>query len=898
MESAYAGLRFLKLDLHVHTPASKCFEDKSVTPAQVVKAALDAGLDGIAVTDHNTGDWVDLVKAAAKGTRLAVFPGVEIHAAGGRAGVHVIALLDPSKGKADVDDLLSKVQLGPSDNGNPAAVGASVETVVDTIASIGGLAVLAHANSSKGALSDMQGAQRTRLFTHESVAAVEATVGDFAKERGQRVVDFLSGSDPTYNRRKLAVYVASDNPLVDATGALTGKHSLDGIGAAFTYFKTEATPTLESLRQCFIDPDVRIRWPKGVAETTPEDSEPYPRVVSVQANDGFLKGQTFEFHPGLNTVVGPKGSGKSLLVEFLRFAFDDTSEVPSVAEDHDGKLKRRLGLHGVVSVSASDRTGQTTWITREYSPRDGDPYADATMLDAAHDFPILFLSQGEMVRIAEEPGRQMAFLDQFFDFQAFVDRIDEIQDELTELDEELSSAIRDKKAISAAERRVRALSERMRQLDEKLKDPVFKEFFKQKERLDGAGLFVRSIAALDQQVTHSSSASPGLKVPAIPEGLGEDPSLKRMKDIAQSASDAAHEAFESARDSIREAAGLAEAEMETVRGEHGVAQATYIARARELGGNQQALSAEREAKQADLLEERTKVSRLRAAGSTLKDIAQRRTAKLRELDEVHKRYTKDRKRLCERVTAGSGQKVQVTLIEKGDKQVFAQRLSAFKVGTYISGVDIDALVEGTTPKELVAAILNFDLQEQEKALEKVAAAAQLPVSTVRKLAEHLLSSFRYEDILRFQYQAAPADAPLIKVRVAPGVFEPIDEVSTGQKCTGLIAIALCATDGPVVIDQPEDSLDITGIWDDMCQTLRAAKERQQFILTSHSSNLAVASDTDLYSVINSDAKAGSIIAVGALDGSGVRDAVLGILEGGRQAYALKSKKFGLDKAEE
>ena len=58
------GLRFHKLDLHLHTPASRCFGDKSVTAEMIVADAIQKGLVGIAVTDHNSGAWIDLVKAA------------------------------------------------------------------------------------------------------------------------------------------------------------------------------------------------------------------------------------------------------------------------------------------------------------------------------------------------------------------------------------------------------------------------------------------------------------------------------------------------------------------------------------------------------------------------------------------------------------------------------------------------------------------------------------------------------------------------------------------------------------------------------------------------------------------------------------------------------------------
>lgn len=74
----YRGARWFKCDLHVHTPASQCFRDRNVTPEQWVDACLEAGLHCVAVTDHNTGAWIDCIKEAASEKGLVVFPGVEI----------------------------------------------------------------------------------------------------------------------------------------------------------------------------------------------------------------------------------------------------------------------------------------------------------------------------------------------------------------------------------------------------------------------------------------------------------------------------------------------------------------------------------------------------------------------------------------------------------------------------------------------------------------------------------------------------------------------------------------------------------------------------------------------------------------------------------------------------
>jgi PHP domain len=281
------GLRFKKLDLHLHTPASKCFAERSVTAEAIVDAAVAKGLDGIAVTDHNSGACVDDIKSAAAKKGLAVFPGVEITCMGGKDGIHVIALFDVNCGTKEVESLLGNLGLKPSQYGE-------VNTIVEkdplTVASIinerGGLSVLAHANSSKGALQDMRGEQRTALIQCPAIKGVEGT--DFqdadAARNHKRVVDLLDGSDPTY-KRKLAAYQASDNP----TAARDGRHGIEGIGSRCAYFKLDQI-NIEGLAQCLADPDVRIRQDYEYAVVA------YPCVKRIKITGGFLDGAEATFH--------------------------------------------------------------------------------------------------------------------------------------------------------------------------------------------------------------------------------------------------------------------------------------------------------------------------------------------------------------------------------------------------------------------------------------------------------------------------------------------------------------------------------------------------------------------------------------------------------------------------
>ena len=79
----------------------------------------------------------------------------------------------------------------------------------------------------------------------------------------------------------------------------------------------------------------------------------------------------------------------------------------------------------------------------------------------------------------------------------------------------------------------------------------------------------------------------------------------------------------------------------------------------------------------------------------------------------------------------------------------------------------------------------------------------------------------------------------------------------------------------------------------MCLKIRKSKENRQFIFTTHNSCLAVASDTDKFTIVESDANNGKIIISGALDSGEVKEEVIKYLEGGRRTYFKKYNKYGL-----
>jgi PHP family Zn ribbon phosphoesterase len=156
------ALRRFRADLHIHTCLSPCGE-LSMYPRAVVEGARAAGLDIIAVTDHNSTENTAAVAAAAAGTGLAVLPGLELAT---EEEAHILGLFDadadlgpllaavyaklpdiPSKRSFIDDQVIVDAEDGVTGFNPHCLIGATTLTVyeaVDLIHGHGGLAIASH----------------------------------------------------------------------------------------------------------------------------------------------------------------------------------------------------------------------------------------------------------------------------------------------------------------------------------------------------------------------------------------------------------------------------------------------------------------------------------------------------------------------------------------------------------------------------------------------------------------------------------------------------------------------------------------------------------------------------------------------------------------------------------
>ena len=930
----YPGARWWKFDFHVHTPASADYGRRSgqtslkeTKPTDWLLAFMRAGVDCVAVTDHNSGEWIDGLKTALLDLKhdphpdfrpLCLFPGVEITANG---GIHILAILDTDKSSADVASLLGAVEYHGERGETDVAANKAPIGVVKAIVDVGGIPILAHVDEPGGAWK-LSGNTLNPLLEFDGLFAME-------------VVDSTAKKPEKYRQMKLNWVEILGSDSHDQTGK-TGSRVL---GCHYTWVKM-AEPSLEGLRLALLDGG-------GFSIRRSDDSRPFDPfglpehfVEAFEIDDAqyFGRGDSakLSFSPWLNALVGGRGTGKSTVIHGVRLAsrreqelanfeenseprliFDQFNRVPGDRTDRGG-LTNSTEIR--LTVMRNDVRYRVRWrrdgsgiVVEEDEGEQGWSPSNIQSVTPER-FPIRIFSQGQIAALAGE--NQQALLQVIDDAAGVVGLQRQLKDARSE--------------FYAARARIRELDGKLVRWDDLRveKDDVERKLKRFEETRHGEILthyqrrirqqreLERQFEATDAVAQHIEDTIDAVHSEDVPEGLfdtesDEDREALTAIDALASAINTAAETLQCTAEGLRAVVKTQRSELSNSKWQAAVNQ--IVCEYEQLVETLQSEGVSDPSEYGRLVQERQRLDseielmksfRKESCGLVkqcrllLEKVQQTRRAVSKGRDEfLTETLAKNRFVRIQSLTYGDDPRV----IEGGLREVLDVLDNRFQI-------DILDLVAESPERGIVADLL-ADLPEKPKQrreevekridrLKKHFAAActgqgnfgghfnnylEREFERRPEFLDGLLAWFP-EDSLRVEYS-----------RKGDGTdFRPITQASSGQRSAAMLAFLLAYGAEPLVLDQPEDDLDNHLIYDLVVRQIRENKLRRQIIVVTHNPNIVVNGDAEMLHALEFVSGQCIVEQSGSLQQEAMREEVCRIMEGGREAFQRRYRRLGAE----
>ncbi len=929
------GAHFYRCDFQVHTPRDQNWKGKDAVTTEeraayaqsLVAYCRSHDLHAIAITDHHDMAFVPhVLKAAASetddsgealppGKRLVVFPGIEL-----TLGVpcQAILLLDADFPENMFVPLLTALHLTPPADDQPR--NGNVVRLDDVHSFLDLKLELDRHNwlkdkyiifpnvTGEGEYSLLRNGQMGKYIEMPCVGGY--VDGPLSKLKPGRK-SIIDGHDKSWGNKRIACFQTSDNRHEDHRD----------LGTSTTWVKW-ATPTAEALRQACLAQESRV------SHETPLLPALVIASISV-SNSLFLGPIDLELNPQYNAMIGGRGTGKSTILEYLRWALCDQPPGIDDVETPNYQARRHRLIEQTLKPLAA-----TVEVRFEVN---GVPHI---VRRSSTDGSILLkIAAGEMRPCAEDEVRSLLPIEaysqkQLSDVSVRIDELTRfvtapIRGELNRIDRELADYADRIRQSYATRRRRRALEQTIQK-----RELEAKSLNEQADALRAGltGLSEDDRALLDRgkifDAANQSVEAWKDGVKSIGQGAGTlqrtvGVSLTQLApppvDPPSSALAAAHAEY---RTLLAEAQSTLTALSAKASGllnpsEEGDTPTPWQQWATELAVFKAAYdtAVQKSSSHAEKLKQLQTIE-----GQALKlnrEITQLRE-ELRALSETEISYLGDQQAWrellgdrdtlfdtqCASLTANSGQSIRARVKRFASAEEFTAVLRQALSGSRLQSNKIESvgesIIAALKPDDQWTAILN-DLEKlAEHDAERDGAERRPETPTLTSIG---LSSGDMDRIGRTLKPEQWLSLSLTPIKSVP-IFEyqsreaeyiPFNNASAGQQATALLETLLTQGTFPLLIDQPEEDLD-NPVMLEIVAKIWQAKQRRQIIFASHNANLVVNGDAELVAWCNyrsmGDQSRGTIGGTGAIDMPDVREAIKRIMEGGEAAFKLRREKYG------
>lgn len=934
MNNMDKGAHFFQCDFQVHTPRDAGWDgERATSPAErtqyaeeLVRACRDKELNAIAITDHHDFAFFPFVKAAAESEvdfrgdplpverRLVVFPGLELTLSS--PPCQVILLLDADIDTSKLDDVLtilglevvpdSQSHLPTIESLSPASVTGlnGLEDKLNEHKWLRGRFIILPNVTDGGHKSLLrEGFQKH----YQEMRCVGGYVdGSYAEKQSAGKRNILEGRQQNNGWKPIGVFQTSDNRRRDH--ADLGKHR--------TWVKW-SEPTAEALRQACLARESRVY------KIEPELPSLWVQSMKV-SNSKFLGGIDVDLNRQYNALIGGRGTGKSTILEYLRWAFcDQPTEItdPEIGSVQ-GRRKKLIAdtlekLDGEVIVTffvntvrhILKRNAKTQTILLRIGD---DEFKPTTEHDVRNLFPMQAYSQKQLSSVGiriEELGRFVELPIQ--------KALDTIKSELKDTDAKLRSAyanvIRKKQVegeLAKYETETDSLTKQVASLRKALKglSAADQAVIGQKPRYDAEAAY---IAELQAEVAHAreiiESAEQDLSAAADGSTEGSFENVELLNAIRLKYQERARAVQEgigavsalltpAALKDFTDAVDKWERQKAAFDRQYESAKANATANQQQLTQIQQA---EKRMAELNTLQASNRKT-LKSLGDPEKIYGTLRT----NWTSLHVRRLQALRDQCKTFSALSNGLIRAGIEKSLDTEAVKSGFREAFSGQGIKDAKLekltDYLLEAPDPITAWDAVLaELELLATHNAPESqplpdtpILDKCSFITSEKRRLASNFdearwltlsLRELRFNPV--FEYCSSKDTQEYI----------PFADSSAGQQATALLTVLLNQPGGPLVIDQPEDDVD-SKMSAEIVKQVWQAKNRRQLIFASHNANLVVNGDAEL--VICCDYKktgnhtSGRVSHSGAIDNVAIKDVITSVTEGGKEAFKLRNAKYG------
>ena len=930
------GAEFRKADFQIHSPRDAGWdgnrpEDPIAEPAdaaaiqlarqqwskEFIDKCLAEGLRAVAITDHHEGvyvfeviNWLNDQKSKGTDLDIWVFPGMEITL---KDSCQALIIFDADLPQSLFETARLKLDL-PTDVKPLEKVGIRVDLIKKNLEEIQDLLgssreledrfiILPHVKPEghktvlrKGfhiRFKDMPyvGGYMDRKYLHEL-------------NHGDKAI--LLGEIPAWSSERRGVISTSDSRYADFR--LIGKHA--------SWVKL-AAPTAESIRQAMLAADSRLK-----------DQEPrFPKVVIERVRvkgSAYLHPDEFEFNQQLNVIIGGRGAGKSTLLEYIRFAMGCSAiDEKDLSDPSITRMKNLLestlsNSEGEVTVfillnGASVKLTRSMKLKTAIQVEQGGSIVQISPSEVTDFIPVQSFRQGELSELAGDQTAQ-----RLLDLVTADERegIRRIESELKNIGGDISTQLGNAMRFASANGRIGALgAEKTLVLSqiESLKqqitpgDPSTQSVINNHSKFESENTklqFVQDqikssiedikykLNSLNKAVSSMLEDSPSIEIPELNNFYSTIRSLLSDRTDDKPGGPLYLLNISLLDADTRTAQQLTEAAVKwkTVFDAHQleynkqtallVGQEEKLTELARLTARSQQISKDLEAANQELLtckDAEFKVDALR----------RRHLALQKELDDV----VGQQALRIENASAGLA-RGQLSLKKRYEN--LKNTIYSILNISHLREVRIESCIQEVTTSDDPRSAWDSIIHELYSLLlwkeRSPEGHGDRPVTQImmkcldETFLDRLIVKLKVDDVANAMQVILHPVVDIFQKRGASEVEFKL--ASQGEQAATLLNILMNQAVGPLLVDQPEADLD-NRIINDVIKTISKTKNERQLILATHSANITVNADSEL--VIELDI--GQKRSIGAIDEISVRSAITDTLEGGKEAFELRRKKY-------